>query len=289
MAMFNSYSSPGTGVRSLITPVLDFSPTGTKRITFWMYRDNGYSSDADKIEIYTNTSANLTGATLLGTINRSRSLAPTVGSDGWYEYFYDVTTTSATTYVIFKAIGAYGNNMYVDDIKVEAPPSPCSGTPTAGTISTANQYLCSGATVPNLVNTGFSSGVTGITFQWEQSTDDATWTTVVGGSGATTATYSTPVFAGATNTPIASTLVGIELFGLENGIFLALACFFAYLFPGKWVFTIHSSFTVQKDSILIIIVRINKELNNTSKPQTCRLTQNMISKKGNLIEKMIAN
>lgn len=41
------------------------------------------------------------------------------------------------------------------------------------------------------------------------------------------------VFAGATNTPIASTLVGIELFGLENGIFLALACFFAYLFSGK--------------------------------------------------------
>uniref|UniRef100_UPI0037BFC022 fibronectin type III domain-containing protein n=1 Tax=Flavobacterium sp. TaxID=239 RepID=UPI0037BFC022 len=198
MAMFNSYSSPGTGVRSLITPVLDFSTAGTKRITFWMYRDNGYPTDADKIEIYTNTSANLTGATLLGTINRSRSLAPTVGSDGWYEYFYDVTTTSATTYVIFKAIGAYGNNMYVDDIKVEAPPTPCSGTPTAGTISTANQYLCSGATVPNLVNTGFSSGVTGITFQWEQSTDNATWANVTTGTGATTATYTPPAFAGTT-------------------------------------------------------------------------------------------
>jgi hypothetical protein len=78
------------------------------------------------------------------------------------------------------------------------PPTPCSGTPTAGTISTANQYLCSGATVPNLVNTGFSSGVTGITFQWQQSTDDATWSNVTTGTGATTATYTPPVFAGTT-------------------------------------------------------------------------------------------
>jgi hypothetical protein len=78
------------------------------------------------------------------------------------------------------------------------PPTPCSGTPTAGTISTANQYLCSGATVPNLVNTGFSSGVTGITFQWQQSTDDATWSNVTTGTGATTAIYTPPVFAGTT-------------------------------------------------------------------------------------------
>ncbi len=199
MAMFNSFSSPGTGVRSLITPVLNFSTAGTKRITFWMYRDNGYPTNADKIEIYTNTSANLTGATLLGTINRSRSLAPTVGSDGWYEYFYDVTTTSATTYVIFKAIGAYGNNMYVDDIKVEAPPTPCSGTPTAGTIaSNALQNICSGSAPATLTVTGTTSGVTGITYQWEQSTDNATWSNVTTGTGATTASYTPPSFGGTT-------------------------------------------------------------------------------------------
>jgi hypothetical protein len=199
MAMFNSYSSPGTGVRSLITPVLDFSPTGTKRITFWMYRDNGWSTTADKIQIYTNTSANLTGATLLGTINRSRSLAPTVGSNGWYEYFYDVTTTSATTYVIFKAVGAYGNNMFLDDIKVEAPPVPCTGTPTAGSIaSNTSQNICSGATPSVLTVTGSSSGVTGITYQWEQSTDNATWSNATGGTGATSASYTPPSFGGTT-------------------------------------------------------------------------------------------
>ncbi|WP_026462308.1 voltage-gated chloride channel family protein [Adhaeribacter aquaticus] len=40
------------------------------------------------------------------------------------------------------------------------------------------------------------------------------------------------VFAGATNTPIACTLMGIELFGNASGLFIGLACVVAYLFSG---------------------------------------------------------
>ena len=40
------------------------------------------------------------------------------------------------------------------------------------------------------------------------------------------------VFAGATNTPIACTLMGIELFGAEPGLYLGIACVIAYLFSG---------------------------------------------------------
>ncbi|MFO7869636.1 MAG: voltage-gated chloride channel family protein [Bacteroidales bacterium] len=40
------------------------------------------------------------------------------------------------------------------------------------------------------------------------------------------------VFAGATNTPIACTIMGIELFGIEPGVFIAIACSTAYLFSG---------------------------------------------------------
>lgn len=40
------------------------------------------------------------------------------------------------------------------------------------------------------------------------------------------------VFAGATNTPIACTVMGIELFGIEAGVFIALACSASYLFSG---------------------------------------------------------
>jgi H+/Cl- antiporter ClcA len=41
------------------------------------------------------------------------------------------------------------------------------------------------------------------------------------------------VFSGATNTPIACTLMGIELFGIEAGVFIAIACVTAYLFSGN--------------------------------------------------------
>jgi H+/Cl- antiporter ClcA len=40
------------------------------------------------------------------------------------------------------------------------------------------------------------------------------------------------VFAGATNTPLACVLMGIELFGAENALLYAVACFTAYYFSG---------------------------------------------------------
>jgi len=40
------------------------------------------------------------------------------------------------------------------------------------------------------------------------------------------------VFAGATNTPLACTIMGIELFGSEYTMFFAVACFTAYFFSG---------------------------------------------------------
>lgn len=41
------------------------------------------------------------------------------------------------------------------------------------------------------------------------------------------------VFAGATHTPIACTVMGMELFGLESGIFIGLACCIAYFTSGS--------------------------------------------------------
>jgi len=40
------------------------------------------------------------------------------------------------------------------------------------------------------------------------------------------------VFSGATNTPIACTIMGIELFGIEAGVFIGIACVVAYIFSG---------------------------------------------------------
>jgi len=40
------------------------------------------------------------------------------------------------------------------------------------------------------------------------------------------------IFAGASNTPIASTILGIELFGVESMYFIGIACALSYLFSG---------------------------------------------------------
>ena len=41
------------------------------------------------------------------------------------------------------------------------------------------------------------------------------------------------VFAGATKTPLACTVMGMELFGKQGGVYFAMACFIAYFFSGK--------------------------------------------------------
>ncbi len=41
------------------------------------------------------------------------------------------------------------------------------------------------------------------------------------------------VFSGATHTPIACTVMGMELFGIESGIFIGIACFIAYFSSGS--------------------------------------------------------
>ncbi|KFF01902.1 voltage-gated chloride channel family protein [Chryseobacterium luteum] len=49
------------------------------------------------------------------------------------------------------------------------------------------------------------------------------------------------VFAGATNTPLACMLMGIELFGAECGVYIAIACVVSYMFSGH-----QSIYTKQK-------------------------------------------
>ena len=41
------------------------------------------------------------------------------------------------------------------------------------------------------------------------------------------------VFSGATQTPIACTVMGMELFGIESGLFIGISCLVSYLFSGR--------------------------------------------------------
>ncbi|MGZ4048638.1 MAG: HYR domain-containing protein, partial [Bacteroidia bacterium] len=78
---------------------------------------------------------------------------------------------------------------------VFTPPAVCSGTPVAGTATaTTSSFCASGSTTVTL--TGYSSGVAGISFQWQNSTDGGTtWNNI---SGATSSTYTTPTLTSTT-------------------------------------------------------------------------------------------
>ncbi len=117
MAQFDAYNIASGNNYSLRSPEITF--TGASyRVTFKMFRDNGYPDDADRIRVYyNNTTAN--GGTLLGTVNRSIALAPVVAATGWYNYSFDLPAgLNNTGYVAFMATSAYGNRIFMDDIKV---------------------------------------------------------------------------------------------------------------------------------------------------------------------------
>ncbi|MBI5541158.1 MAG: fibronectin type III domain-containing protein, partial [Bacteroidia bacterium] len=120
MSSYNcyNYSTGTTGI--LVTPGLDL-PSDLYEVRFWMYRDNGYPTNADLVNVYYNTLPNTTGATLLGTINRSNTLSPVEATaNQWYEYAFNMPagSTGNGRYVIFEAVSAYGNNIFVDDVKI---------------------------------------------------------------------------------------------------------------------------------------------------------------------------
>ncbi|HOZ85693.1 MAG TPA: voltage-gated chloride channel family protein [Niabella sp.] len=71
------------------------------------------------------------------------------------------------------------------------------------------------------------------------------------------------VFAGATNTPIACTIMGVELFGGDNIIYFAIACFTAYYFSGHS--GIYSSQRIGQSKFSALRHHTNKTLNEIRK------------------------
>jgi len=191
MAEFNSYDWPDEGSQQTIcTPPFSLAALGTATdsVSFWIYRDHGYSTADDDISIYIGTSADMIGATLINSVARSRSIAEpdTHTSDGWYQYTFAIPTsyTGSVNYLFFVGTTQYGDNIFIDDISYSTFAPPCAGTPIAGTV-TGPSVGCA--------SVGFTLGLTGdsvaagLTYVWKASTDGGvTFTTV---AGATNSTY----------------------------------------------------------------------------------------------------
>ncbi|MEI6209704.1 MAG: DUF1566 domain-containing protein [Desulfuromonadales bacterium] len=133
LVYFNSYTASGGASAMLVSPGFSLANVTGAKVSFWMYRDTGYSTAADLVNVYVHTSPILAGASLLGTLNRSTTLSPIVASAGWYQYSFNIPASYAgtTNYLLINGVGAYGNDIHLDDITVTAINAVSSSAPTA--------------------------------------------------------------------------------------------------------------------------------------------------------------
>ncbi len=151
MARFNSYSINVENAYDLTSPSIAFAG-GLYRVSFKMYRDEGYAENPEKIEVFYNTTPTSVGGVLLGTVSRAIGGAPTVASAGWYTYNFNIPgNPNAPGYISFLATTAYGNNMYIDNVSVEVQPTCLPPTDFASTVTTnsANVSFTASTSSPN--------------------------------------------------------------------------------------------------------------------------------------------
>jgi gliding motility-associated-like protein len=101
----------------------------------------------------------------------------------WGRKSIDFTSTSATTVIRFLGIADYGDSdIGLDNVNVFDLQN-CTGAPTVGaTISNGNN-ICPGSSFTLSVNN--LPVQNGLTWQWQSSADNATWTNITGATGET--------------------------------------------------------------------------------------------------------
>ena len=148
MARFNSWNY-GVSTTGILASE-QFYPAGDPfEVHFWMYRNNGHSTAGDLVNVYYNGYPNTSGATLIGTVHRSSSLSPTVAvANSWYEYVFNIPSgTYGGTFIVFEGVSAYGENIFIDDVKVKPVfTCPSGSTPEAEICGTSTNDGCSMAT-----------------------------------------------------------------------------------------------------------------------------------------------
>lgn len=123
MAIFNTYSIVEGNSYDLNSPSIVFSG-GSYRVSFKMYRDDGFTGNLDNIEVYYNTAPTSVGGTLLGKVHRAIESSPAVSSTGWYSYNFNIPgNPNEVGYISFLANSFWGNNILIDNISVEVQPT----------------------------------------------------------------------------------------------------------------------------------------------------------------------
>ncbi|MCB0758229.1 MAG: choice-of-anchor J domain-containing protein, partial [Flavobacteriales bacterium] len=175
-ARFHSVEAPNSSTGILDLYVDMTAATGNTKLKFAHINDDG----ADVLRVLVSTN----GGSSFTALGADLAQAAT-----WTEHEYTIASTSATTVIRFRATSDLGStDIGLDNVRLV---TPCSGTPAAATASAVPPTVCAGNSTV-ISATGIST-LAGISLQWEDSPDGITgWAVATGGSGATTASYTTP-------------------------------------------------------------------------------------------------
>ena len=178
-----NFTSPVTGVSLGAATTLSFD----YKVCNWSANTTGTANPWGTALVQ--WSNNGTTWNTVGTIDQTNHIVSGVCANKVYNF----TPTPGNLFVRLAVTWSTGDYYFnLDNVVVTEAAAPlCTGTPTAGSIP-ASVGFCAPSGTTTLTATGFSSGVSGLTFQWEESDDNGVgdaWADVVGGTGATTSSF----------------------------------------------------------------------------------------------------
>jgi PKD repeat protein len=117
----------------------------------------------------------------IGAVARSRFFVLPVNepNNAWYHYTFNVplSFTTDTNYILLNGTSHAGGNIFIDDISWDEYPVACTGSFTAGSVTSTDTLICGGSGDADLSLTGSGLAAGGLTFQWQSGpTNTGPWT-----------------------------------------------------------------------------------------------------------------
>lgn len=104
----------------LATPSIHMTDTTMDcQVSFWLFKNGNWESSNDKLQVYVNSSPNLTGAALIGEVSRSLYFAPLNMPEGWGKFTFNMGPGSSTDkYLILRGVSDNGLALLIDDLEI---------------------------------------------------------------------------------------------------------------------------------------------------------------------------
>ncbi|MCU0434168.1 MAG: T9SS type A sorting domain-containing protein [Bacteroidia bacterium] len=178
MAYFNSFNFFTPVSSRLTTPCINFTGVQNPSLEFYMSADNGYPASNDRVQIRVSTDGGATYGPVLFTASRYDAAFTTAG---WKRYTVCLSSVAnlANVKIAFDAVGEYGNNLAIDDVRLYQSVPAVAGSATA---ALPGVCIGNGTSLTLAGNTG--------NIQWQSSPTGlpGSWTNI---ASATTATLNT--------------------------------------------------------------------------------------------------